>query len=530
MKNVTDVESRQDQVADANMAESIGRRNFLKTSLVVGLTTASGAFALNMATPGTAEAISRPLPQEWDEIVEVLVVGSGFAGNSAAAQAATDGAKVLVIDKMRTYGGNSIINGGVYASVDDKFHYREKLNLGKDSVAQHIDDFIKGGDYFSNPALVKVVAEGATDALNWMIDEGGAVIRPTVVRAGGHTAYRTHPAGSGSIYVNALKRIAEKNGAKYRLATEVTWIWRADADPKSPVLGVEVKKGGKKTNIKIQKGMIIASGGFSRDVKMRGDHYPFLAGDNWLCTNHKGATGEMIRFAQAVGADTLQMNFIQLYPYADPETGILDSPALYPFNGPGNGIVYVTNKGKRFISELARRDHVSFAQLNLGPQGKPTYTIFSDEMIEKLGGTQQEVEAGLKHGRFIVADTIAELAVKSGIPADALVDTIEKHNQYLAEGKDPEFGKPITKAMIPMTKGPFYSVPQWPAIHHCMGGLRINDKAQVIDVFGEVIPKLYAAGEVTGGVHGSNRLGSNAIPDCVVFGRTAGKNVTKEKV
>ena len=530
MKELSEVESKQNQNNDPNRAESTDRRNFLKTSLVVGLTTASGAFALNMATPGTAEAISRPLPHKWDETVDVLVVGSGFAGSSAAAQAATDGAKVLVLDKMRTYGGNSIINGGVYASVGDKFHYREKLNLGKDSVAQHIEDFIKGGDYFSNPALVKVVAEGATDALNWMIDEGGAVIRPTVVRAGGHTAYRTHPAGSGSIYVNALKKIAEKHGAKYRLATEVTWIWRANADPKSPVLGVEVKKGGKTTNIKIQKGMIIASGGFSRDIKMRGDHYPFLADDNWLCTNHKGATGEMIRFAQSVGADTLQMNFIQLYPYADPETGILDSPALYPFNGPGNGIVYVTNKGKRFISELARRDHVSFAQLNLGPQGKPTYTIFSDEMIEKLGGTRQEVEAGLKHGRFIVADTIAELAVKSGIPADALVDTIEKHNQYLAEGKDPDFGKPITKAMTPMTKGPFYSVPQWPAIHHCMGGLRINDKAQVVDVFGEVIPKLYAAGEVTGGVHGSNRLGSNAIPDCVVFGRTAGKNVVKEKV
>ena len=78
-----------------------------------------------------------------------------------------------------------------------------------------------------------------------------------------------------------------------------------------------------------------------------------------------------------------------------------------------------------------------------------------------------------------------------------------------------------------MIKGPFYAVAQWPAVHHTMGGLRINDKAQVIDVFGEVIPKLYAAGEVTGGVHGSNRLGSNATPDCVVFGRVAGKNAAK---
>ena len=183
-------------------------------------------------------------------------------------------------------------------------------------------DTLKGGDFFSIPALVKVMAEGATDALNWMIDEGGAVIRPTVVRAGGHSAYRTHAAGIGKVYVDALKRIAEKHGAQFRLGAEVKWIWRADADPKSPVLGVEVKQGRRVKNIKINKGLILASGGFSRDIKMRGDHYPYLSGDNWNCTNHKGATGEMIRYAQAVGADTLQMNFIQLYPYAAPDTEI----------------------------------------------------------------------------------------------------------------------------------------------------------------------------------------------------------------
>ncbi|MFA6412245.1 MAG: flavocytochrome c [Syntrophales bacterium] len=508
---------------------NVSRRSILKGAVTLGAIVAGGGLALNMAAPGTAEAMIKKLPKKWDETWDVVVIGSGFAGCSAAAQASTDGAKVIVLEKMPTYGGNSIINGGVYASWDDKFHYRQKLNLGDDSINLHTQDTLKGGDYYSIPALVKVMAEGATGALNWMIDEGGAVIRPTVVRAGGHSAYRTHPAGTGKVYVDALKRIAEKNGAKFRLGAEVIWIWRADADPKSPILGVEVKRGRKVSNIKVNKGLILASGGFSRDIKMRGDHYPYIAEDNWNCTNHPGATGEMIRFAQSVGADTLQMNFIQLYPYAAPDTGILDTPALYPFNGPGNGIVYVTKQGKRFISELARRDHVSFAQIALGPQGKPTYTIFSDEMVEKLGGTREEVDAGIKNGRFVVADSIAELAQKSGLPVDALVDTIEKHNKYLAEGKDLEFGKPITKAMTPMTKGPFYSVAQWPAVHHCMGGLRINDKAQVVDVFGKVIPKLYAAGEVAGGVHGSNRLGSNAIPDCVVFGRVAARNVAKEK-
>lgn len=314
------------------------------------------------------------------------------------------------------------------------------------------------------------------------------------------------------------------------LNTEVTWIWRKDVDPETPVIGVEVKRGRRTLNIKAEKAVILASGGFSRDLNMRMAHNPRLV-ESFNCTNHPGATGEIIRFAQYVGADTLQMNFIQLYPFAEPETGILDTPAVYPFNGPGYGIVYVTKQGKRFVNELERRDVCAFAQINLGANAKPTYSIFSEPMVLKMGGSNEEVAAGLAKGRFVKANTIAELAGKLNIPADALIETINKHNFYLTDGKDPDFNKAITKAMIPMGdgQGPFYGIAQWPAVHHTMGGLRINPQAQVIDVFGKVIPGLYAAGEVAGGVHGSNRLGSNAIPDAVSFGRVAGTNAAKEK-
>ncbi len=160
---------------------------------------------------------------------------------------------------------------------------------------------------------------------------------------------------------------------------------------------------------------------------------------------------------------------------------------------------------------------------------KPTYTIFSADMVPLMGYKPAELEAGLKKGRFVPANSIAELAKKIGIPEAALVETVNKHNQYLKDGKDPDFNKPITKAMLPLDKGPFYAVAQWPAVHHTMGGLRINKNAQVIDLFGSVIPRLYAAGEVAGGVHGSNRLGTNATADCVVFGRISGTNAAKEK-
>jgi fumarate reductase flavoprotein subunit len=190
--------------------------------------------------------------------------------------------------------------------------------------------------------------------------------------------------------------------------------------------------------------------------------------------------------------------------------------------------VYVTEKGKRFISELERRDVISNAEMKTG--GKKTYSIFNHEMVVNMGSKEEEVERGLARGRFVKADSIAELAGKIGIDADVLVATIKQHNAYIKNKKDPDYQKNITDRMVTLEQGPFYAVAQWPAVHHTMGGLRINTNAQVLDIWGKIIPRLYAAGEVTGGVHGSNRLGANAIPDATVFGRIAGTNAASGRV
>ena len=501
------------------------RRTLLKGAIGLGMAASISPLALHLSAEKAEANNVMTLPSKWDETIDVVVVGSGFAGFAAAAEAAGTNAETVIIEKMPFYGGNSIISGGSYSSWDSKYHFRQKLNLGDDSPAKWKADWLKGGDYYGVPELIDVIVNNAPDTLNWLIDEGGLEIRQTVAQHGGHSAPRAHMAieAVGKPYIQALKKIAESRGVKIRLGTEVTRIWRKDWE--SPVAGVEVMKGKKKSNIRIKKALILTSGGFSADVKMRMVFNPAIVPE-FNCTNQKGATGEVIRYAQAVGAEAIQMAFIQLFPFAEPESGVLDEYATYGAKGAGAGFVYINKLGKRFVNEMERRDTIAYAQIKGGL--KPTYSLFNELMMKKMQG-EKELADGVAKGRYIKGDTIIQLAEKLGMPGATLQETVTKYNQYLQDGKDADFNKRFTKQMVPLIEGPFFALPQWPAIHHTQGGIRINASAQVLDIWGNPIPRLYAAGEVTGGIQGSNRLAANAYPDCMVFGRVAGKNAGKEK-
>lgn len=469
-------------------------------------------------------------PTNWDETYDVVVIGGGFAGLAAAHRAQTHGAETVLVEKMPFVGGNSQINGGVYASYTSKLEMAEKLGYEPDTAEQHIEDTIKGGDSMSDPALVKNFVYGAPYFLNLML-ENGLEVRETISRPGGHYGYRTKTTinQSGSDIVKVQKEMVEEAGVDMMLETEMDYIYREE--PQSGrVLGIRVKDADGVKNIRAKNGVVLATGGFSGNEEMRQEYVPWI-GEEMPTTNHVGATGEGIKIAQQIGANTLHMSYIQLYPFAEPSKGYLDHVAVVPFSGPSFGIVYVDENGERFVNEGERRDVVSMAEMNSG--GFPTFSIFNESMMTKFT-TKEDMESGMEKGRVFKADTLEELAAeisshnygRDGVnmPAENLIDTIEQHNEYIRQGEDPDFGKRIDQGVaMTIEEGPFYAIPQWPSVHHTMGGLKINPHSQVEDVWGDVIPGLYAAGEVVGGVHGTNRLGSNAIPDAASFGLIAGQ-------
>jgi len=477
---------------------------------------------------------SGEIPESWDDTYDVVVVGGGFAGLAAAENASTSGAETLLIDKMPALGGNSQINGGVYAShtsriADDLY---DKLNLEPDSAEQHIEDTLEGGDNFSDEKLVENFVYGAPVFLDMML-ENGLEVRESITRPGGHYGYRTYTTinGIGADIVSVQRKMLDETSTEVMLNTKMVQIYR-DNTEEQRVVGIRVETNDGMKNIKAENGVVLTTGGFSGNEEMRSTHVPTLSEDD-LTSNHVGATGEGITIAQAIGAGTKHMSYIQLYPFSNPENGRLDAAALIPFSGPSSGVVYVDVEGNRYVNEGGRRDVCARAAQESG--GFPTFAIFGQEIVEKGGFIEEsQLNEMIDSDRVFKADSLEELAdmindheyqgESVSMPGESLNETILDHNSYVADGEDPEFGKQIdTGSMLSIDEGPYYAVPQWPSVHHTMGGLTISDRTEVQDIYGEVIPGLFAAGEVVGGVHGSNRLGSNAIPDAAVHGYIAGQ-------
>lgn len=489
------------------------------------------------AEPKANEAVSYfpmmgsfEVPSQWDESYDIVVVGGGYAGMAAAYSAVTNGASTVLVEKLSTTGGNSAINGGQYAAYTSKIaaKLQEKYNLEPDTAEQHIADTMAGGDNMSNIELVKNMVYASPFYFNLLLDNG-LEVRDTLARPGGHYGYRTYVTKNqvGSDITEIQKKILEGTDAVVELDTKMVEIYRT-RDEANRVVGIRVATPDGYKTIEARKGVILATGGFSANVEMRQTQVPYLTADIPTTNNVAASTGEGIYLAQAIGANTTQMSNIQRYPFADPNNGVLDKYAVWPFTGPSYGVVYVDYTGNRYVSEGERRDVCANAAVKTGFVS--TYCIFTEKVASFT--TPEEIAQGVESGRVLKGETLEELAaainayaIKGQYPKiapEALKATIERHNGFIDSGVDEDFKKVMAATMVKMEEGPYYAIAQFPSVHHTMGGLVIDKYTQVKDIYGQVIPGLYAAGEVTGGVHGTNRLGSNADADACGMGYISG--------
>lgn len=487
---------------------------------------------------------------------DVVIVGAGGAGMTAALTAAENGAKVIIVESQAAVGGNSVratggMNAGdtpyqdtntfgesagveatlasaasTYADNETITTLAEEVKIQWESYQANAEgyfdtvelmqlDTMVGGKGINDPELVKVLAENSAAGIEWLrtydinLDNVGAfggasvkrIHRP--VNAEGKTV-------SVGTYMIPLLETACNNSENITILLETTANEIIMVDGAAKGIVATGKTG---NTVTVNAGaVILASGGFGANLDMVASYQPSLKG--FMTTNAAGIQGQGIQMAQAVGAELVDMDQIQIHPTVQFDTAALITEGLR-----GDGAILVNAEGKRFIDEVGTRDVVSAAEI--AQTGSYSWLIVDQRMLDA-----SSVIAGyVKKGFTFQGSTYEELAEAIGVDAETFAATMNAWNGYVAEKNDPDFGR--VSFANPLDTAPYYAIKVTAGVHHTMGGVKINTSTQVLTADGTAIPGLYAAGEVTGGVHGANRLGGNAVSDFVVFGRIAGEQAAK---
>lgn len=484
---------------------------------------------------------------------DVVVIGAGGAGMTAAMTAADAGQKVVILESQAMVGGNSArATGGmnaaktVYqdenefdqaagvektlATAAEKYADNETITaLAKtvseqwaayqanptgyfDSVELMELDTMVGGKGINDPELVKTLCEGTADAIDWL-DENGITLH-NVSSFGGASVKRIHrPVNEegkvvsvGAYMIPLLQENCEKRGIDIVLNTTVDTIL---TDANGAAVGVSGTDKDGNTVVVNAKSVILATGGFGANLDMVTQYKPELAG--FMTTNAAGAQGQGIEMATAIGAGTVDMDQIQIHPTVEANTAALITEGLR-----GDGAILVNANGERFVDEVGTRDVVSAAEI--AQPGSYSWLIVDQAMAD----ASSVIQGYIKKGYTKTGATYEELAKELDVDPAAFANTMETWNSYVEAKNDPDFGR--TSFANPLNNGPYYAIKVTAGVHHTMGGVTINSATEVLKEDGTVIPGLFAAGEVTGGVHGANRLGGTAVADFVVFGCIAGES------
>ena len=547
--------------AIAKMPGEIAESGSIAVDSVSGATVTSTAIKEAAAAALTAAGLN---PDDYKTAVEktgsaedstveadVVVVGAGGAGMTAAITAAGEGKSVVILESQSMVGGNSVrATGGMNAGktvYQDENEFGESAGVEKtlktaaekyadnetitalaktvseqwaayqanptgyfDSVELMELDTMIGGKGINDPELVETLCANSADAIDWL-DEHGITLH-NVSSFGGASVKRIHrPVNAegktvsvGSYMIPLLQENCEKAGVKMMLDTTATEIL---TDANGAAVGVKATGASGETVTVNAKAVVLASGGFGANLDMVVKYKPELKG--FMTTNAPGIQGQGIEMAQAIGAATVDMDQIQIHPTVEANTAALITEGLR-----GDGAVLINAEGKRFIDEVGTRDVVSAAEI--AQTGSYSWLVVDQAMVD----ASSVIQGYIKKGYTVTGATYEELGKAMGVDAAAFAETMEKWNGYVEAKNDPDFGR--TSFANPLNTAPYYAVKVTAGVHHTMGGLKINANTEVLNEKGEVIPGLFAAGEVTGGVHGANRLGGNAVADFTVFGRIAG--------
>ena len=547
--------------AIAKMPGEIAESGSIAVDGVSGATVTSTAIKEAAAAALTAAGLN---PDDYKTAVEnnataedstvdadVVVVGAGGAGMTAAITAAAEGKNVVILESQSMVGGNSVrATGGMNAGktvYQDENEFGESAGVEKtlktaaekyadnetitalaktvseqwaayqanptgyfDSVELMELDTMIGGKGINDPELVETLCANSADAIDWL-DEHGITLH-NVSSFGGASVKRIHrPVNAegktvsvGSYMIPLLQENCEKAGVKMMLDTTATEIL---TDANGAAVGVKATGASGETVTVNAKAVVLASGGFGANLDMVVKYKPELKG--FMTTNAPGIQGQGIEMAEAIGAATVDMDQIQIHPTVEANTAALITEGLR-----GDGAVLINAEGKRFIDEVGTRDVVSAAEI--AQTGSYSWLVVDQAMVD----ASSVIQGYIKKGYTVTGETYEELGKAMGVDAAAFAETMEKWNGYVEAKNDPDFGR--TSFANPLNTAPYYAVKVTAGVHHTMGGLKINANTEVLNEKGEVIPGLFAAGEVTGGVHGANRLGGNAVADFTVFGRIAG--------
>ena len=547
--------------AIAKMPGEIAESGSIAVDGVSGATITSTAIKEAAAAALTAAGLN---PDDYKTAVEnnataedstvdadVVVVGAGGAGMTAAITAAAEGKSVVILESQSMVGGNSVrATGGMNAGktvYQDENEFGESAGVEKtlktaaekyadnetitalaktvseqwaayqanptgyfDSVELMELDTMIGGKGINDPELVETLCANSADAIDWL-DEHGITLH-NVSSFGGASVKRIHrPVNAegktvsvGSYMIPLLEENCEKAGVKMMLDTTATEIL---TDANGAAVGVKATGASGETVTVNAKAVVLATGGFGANLDMVVKYKPELKG--FMTTNAPGIQGQGIEMAEAIGAATVDMDQIQIHPTVEANTAALITEGLR-----GDGAILINEEGQRFIDEVGTRDVVSAAEI--AQTGSYSWLVVDQAMAD----ASSVIQGYIKKGYTVTGATYEELGKAMGVDAAAFAETMEKWNGYVEAKNDPDFGR--TSFANPLNTAPYYAVKVTAGVHHTMGGLKINANTEVLNEKGEVIPGLFAAGEVTGGVHGANRLGGNAVADFTVFGRIAG--------